>query len=246
MPNFFIKKAQIEKEQVKIGGELLKHLRDSLRIQKGEKVVCVDEDANKYTVEITSVSKGLLVGDIIEKVSMEKGPAVYIHLVQSIPKGPKFDFIIQKSTELGVNAITPVISERSVVKIEKERAGDKLGRWKRVVLEAAQQSNRLDVPDVASPVTLRDFLSSFRKVDLNLLLWEGEQKSGIKDLLQSIKDIKKVTVLTGPEGGFSEDEVGMAISAGFTPVSIGKSVLRTETAPIMVLSILQYEFGDMV
>jgi 16S rRNA (uracil1498-N3)-methyltransferase len=244
LPNFFIKKAQIEKNQIRITGELLKHLRDSLRIQKGEKFVCVDEDANRYTVEVSSVSKALLIGDVIEKTDIEKIPAVYIHLVQAIPKGPKLDFIIQKSTELGVNAITPVISERSVVRIEKERVHDKSERWRRIALEAAQQSNRLNVPDVAPPVTLRDFLSSYKKADLNLLLWEGEQRSGIRDLLHRVQDVKNITLLIGPEGGFSGSEVRMAIEKGFIPVSLGELILRTETAPIVVLSILQYEFGS--
>ena len=245
MPNFFIKKAQIEKGQIRITGELLNHLRDSLRIQKGEKFVCVDEDSNKYIVEVSSVSKALLIGDVIEKTGIEKIPAVYIHLIQAIPKGPKLDFIIQKSTELGVNAITPVISERSVVRIEKERVKDKSERWKRIALEAAQQSNRMDVPDVALPVTLRDFLSSFIKADLNLLLLEGEQRSGIRDLRHRVQDVKNITLLIGPEGGFSESEVRMAIEKGFIPVSLGELILRTETAPVVALSILQYEFGNM-
>lgn len=245
MPNFFIKKDQIEEDKVKIGGELLKHLRDSLRVQKGEKIICVDEDANKYTVVATHIRKDILIGHIIGKIVREKGPAVYIHIVQAIPKGPKLDFIIQKSTELGVNAITPVISERSIVRVEKERTAERLTRWKRIALESAQQSDRWDVPEISPPLTLRDFISSFRKADLNLLLWEGEKRQGIKDVLKDVQDARSAIILIGPEGGFSTGEVEMAVEGGFTPVSLGELTLRTETAPIVALSILQYEFGQI-
>ncbi len=225
----------------------MKHLRDSLRIQKGEKIFCIDEVASKYTVIVTSIGKEMLTGDIIEKTSRVKGPAVNIHIAQSIPKGPKFDFIIQKSTELGVNVITPVTSERSIIRIEKERIEEKLMRWRKIAIESAQQSNRWDVPEVASPVTLHEFLSFFNRGDLNLLLWEGEKVCGIKDTIRSVVKgvggIKSIVILIGPEGGFSEKEVEMAVTSGFTPVSLGEIILRTETAPVVVLSILQYEFG---
>lgn len=243
LPNFFIKKTQIKDNRIKIDGELLKHLRDSLRIQKGEKISCIDEEASKYTVIVTSIGKDLLTGDIIEKIRRVKGPAVNIHIAQAIPKGPKLDFIIQKSTELGVNAITPVISERSIIRLEKERIEDKLTRWGKIALESAQQSNRWDVPEVASPITLPEFLASFKRGDLNLLLWEGEKVRGIKDTIRSVEGIKSIVILIGPEGGFSEKEVKMAVTSGFTPVSLGELILRTETAPVVVLSILQYEFG---
>ncbi len=230
---------------MKIGGELLKHLRDSLRIQTGEKIFCVDEERHKYAVVVTSIGKDLLTGDIIEEVLCEKGVSIHIHIAQAIPKGPKLDFIIQKSTELGVSEITPVLSERSIVRIEKERVEEKLARWRRIALEAAQQSDRWDVPDIAPPVTLSDFLSSFQKGDLNLLLWEGEKREGIKKVLKGVKEVKSVVILIGPEGGFSRNESEMAVEKGFVPVSLGELILRTETAPLVALSILQYEFGYM-
>lgn len=245
MPNFFIKRDQIEGNQVKIGGELLKHLRDSLRIQIGEKIFCVDEERYKYTVVVTNIGKDLLTGDIIKEVPGEKGAPVHIHIAQAIPKGPKLDFIIQKSTELGVSEITPVLSERSIVRIEKKRVEEKLTRWRRIALEAAQQSDRWDVPDIAPPVTLSDFLSSFQKGDLNLLLWEGEKIQRIKDILKGVEGVKSVVILIGPEGGLSRSETEMAVEKGFIPVSLGELILRTETAPLVALSILQYEFGYM-
>jgi len=243
---FFINKNQLKENKIRITGELLKHLRDSLRIKKGEMIFCVDEEGTKYAVLATYTGQDLFVGEIIETTSKQKESAIYIHLVQAVPKGPKLDFIIQKTTELGINAITPVISERSVVRIEKERAEEKLRRWKKIALEAAQQSNRLDVPDMAPPVSFHDYMASFKKGDLNLLLYEGEKKTGIKEVLTAAQEakgeIKTIILLIGPEGGFSHEEVEMAVEAGFTPVSLGSRILRTETAPIVALSIVQYEF----
>ena len=243
MPNFFIKKVQIKDHQIEIRGELLRHLRDSLRVQRGERISCVDEDAVRYTVVITHIGKDILTGDVTEEIRRSECPAVYIHVVQAIPKGSRLDFIIEKATELGASAITPVMTERSVVRIEKDRVGEKLKRWSRIALESAQQSGRWDVPEIAPPVTLPDFLASFRKADLNLLLWEGEKRVTIKDVLKGVQEVKSVTVLIGPEGGFSEDEIGKAVEKGFVAVSLGELILRTETAPITALSILQYEFG---
>ena len=247
MSVFFINKNQLKENKIRIAGELLKHLRDSLRIKKGEMIFCVDEEGTKYAVLATYTGQDLFVGEIIETTSKQKESAIYIHLVQAVPKGPKLDFIIQKTTELGINAITPVISDRSVVRIEKDRAEEKLRRWKKIAIEAAQQSNRLDVPDMALPISFHDYMASFKKGDLNLLLYEGEKKTGIKEVLTAAQEakseIKTIILLIGPEGGFSHEEVEMAVEAGFTPVSLGDLILRTETAPIAALSILRYEFG---
>lgn len=247
MSVFFIKKNQLKENKVSITGELLKHLRDSLRIKKGEIIYCVDEEGTKYEILAAYTGQDLFVGEIIETTSRNKESAIFIHLVQAVPKGPKLDFIIQKTTELGINAITPVISERAVVRIEKERVEEKLRRWKKIALEAAQQSNRLDVPDISPPVSFHDYMVSFKKGDLNLLLYEGEKRIGIKEVLRAIQEAeggaKTIILLVGPEGGFSHKEVETAVKAGFTTVSLGSQILRTETAPIVALSILQYEFG---
>ena len=247
MSVFFIKKNQLKENSVSITGELLKHLRDSLRIKKGEMIYCVDEEGTKYAVRAAYTGQELFVGEIIETTGRNKESAMFIHLVQAVPKNPKLDFIIQKTTELGINAITPVISERAVVRIEKERVDEKLRRWKKIALEAAQQSNRLDVPDISPPVAFHDYMASFKKGDLNLLLYEGEKRRGIKEVLRDSQEakvgVKTIILLIGPEGGFSQEEAETAVEAGFTPVSLGDLILRTETAPIAALSILRYEFG---
>ena len=192
MPNFFIKNSQIKDDRIEVTGDLLKHLLGSLRIKIGERIVFVDEDKNRYLVAVTHAGKDSITGNIIDKTVLIRKHGVSINLVQAIPKGPKFDYIIQKSTELGVSAITPVISERCVVRPEKEQAQAKLLRWRRIALEAAQQSNRRDVPEIKTPVTFTEFLSSYGKGDLKILLWEGEKEQSIKDILKNAKDVKSV------------------------------------------------------
>ncbi len=247
MSVFFINKKALSGNEVRITGELLRHLRNSLRIKKGEMIYCVDEDGIKYAVLAKFTGQDLLIGEIIETAGKQEVSPVSIHLVQAVPKGPKFDFIIQKTTELGINSITPVISERAVVRIEKERAEEKLRRWKKIALEASQQSNRLDVPEISPPVAFHDYMASLSKGDLNLLLYEGERNRGIKEVLrdhhEAPRGVMKIILLIGPEGGFSHKEVESAVKAGFITVSLGRQVLRAETAPIAALSILQYEFG---
>ncbi|OGW15177.1 MAG: hypothetical protein A2035_08825 [Nitrospirae bacterium GWA2_42_11] len=241
-----MKNSQIKDDRIEVTGDLLKHLLGSLRIKIGERIVFVDEDKNRYLVAVTHAGKDSITGNIIDKTVLIRKHGVSINLVQAIPKGPKFDYIIQKSTELGVSAITPVISERCVVRPEKEQAQAKLLRWRRIALEAAQQSNRRDVPEIKTPVTFTEFLTSYGKVDLKILLWEGEKEHGIKDILKNTKDVKSVAVVIGPEGGFSENEVKIAVEKGFTSVSLGESILRTETAPIVILSIILYELGLLI
>lgn len=242
MPNYFIKKSSIKNNLIELTGEVLHHLRDSLRIKTGEEIFCVDEEGRRYRVRVTELRRELLAGDIICKEERDRGTTLRINLVQSLPKGPKFDFIIQKATELGVTRISPVVSERSVVRLEKERVDWKHSRWERIALEAAQQSERHDIPEISQTVLLYNFLQSYKKDDLNLLLWEGEKIQGIKEILRNAVDVKSVTILIGPEGGFSENEVNSAVAAGFIPVSLGELILRTDTASIAALSILQYEF----
>ena len=246
MPNYFIKNDQIKDNRIEVTGELLKHLLGSLRIKIGERIVFVDEDKNRYLVAVTHAGKDSITGNIIDKTVLIRKHGVSINLVQAIPKGPKFDYIIQKSTELGVSAITPVISERCVVRLDRGQAVEKLKRWRKIALEAAQQSNRRDVPEIKTPVTFTEFLTSYGKVDLKILLWEGEKEQSIKGILKKAGEVKSIVIVIGPEGGFSENEVKIAVEKGFTSVSLGESILRTETAPIVILSIILYELGLLI
>lgn len=246
MPNFFISKDQIRGNKLNIQGDLLRHLRDSLRIKKGERIVCVDsESITKYIVHVSYVGRDVLIGDLVRKIKRVNEEPLHIHLVQAIPAGSKLDMIIQKSTELGVSTITPLMTERCVVRIRNKDVDKKLNRWRKIAIEAAQQSNRWNVPEVMPPLNIERFISTCRRADLNLLLWEGERGCYIKDTLRkTLNNIKwpfGVILLVGPEGGFSDMEVQLLISNGFVSISLGDLILRTETASLAALSIIQYE-----
>jgi 16S rRNA (uracil1498-N3)-methyltransferase len=171
-------------------------------------------------------------------------------------KGEKMDLIVRKSTELGVSKIVPVITERSQV-----RHTHKTGRWRKIALSASQQSGRNVVPDVEEPILLSDFLErhipphargyveDIKGVSIDagtgIIFSEECQRGNLKKILSGMKGIKQLTLLIGPEGGFSKDEVSSAAEHGFIEASLGPRILRTETAPIAALSIIQYELGDL-
>ena len=166
-------------------------------------------------------------------------------MLQALPKGKKMDLILQKGTELGVRRFVPFISSRSVSR--PEGGLGKSSRWSKIVLEAARQCGRNFMPAVEKPVPFDEVISGFAEDSddgiLKLIPWEGEETVGIKSLAD--KKVREVVLLIGPEGGFSEEEVARAGAAGFRSVTLGRRLLRTETAGLATVSILQYLWGDM-
>ena len=152
------------------------------------------------------------------------------------------ELIIQKTTELGIHKIIPLISERSQVKLEPDRTKDKLIRWQKIAKEAAEQSGRLVVPEISPIQTFENALKMAQNYQLALIPWEEEKEKNLKSILKSNKTIKNILLLIGPEGGFSQSEVAQAEKAGFTPTSLGRRILRTETAGLAALAMIQYEY----
>jgi 16S rRNA (uracil1498-N3)-methyltransferase len=149
------------------------------------------------------------------------------------------DLIVQKTTELGINKIIPLITRYSQVKHTT-----KVERWRKIALSASRQSGREKVPFIAEPILFRDFFSTYKNTN-GLIFSEKEENRKLREVLTGFKNFKEITLIVGPEGGFSQEEVTSSIEKGFTAVSLGTRILRTETAPITVLSIIQYELGDM-
>jgi 16S rRNA (uracil1498-N3)-methyltransferase len=172
-------------------------------------------------------------------------PGVEILLGQGIPKGKKFETVLQKATELGVGSIFPLFCERSIVQFREKRIQHDMQRWQNIVIEASQQSQRLAPPSLSQPCSLELFLENHLDFDLGLLLYEKEKKTGIRSYLRKKPIQKKVLILIGPEGGFSEKEVEGVVNKGFVSVSLGERVLRTETVGPFLVGLLQYEWGDI-
>ena len=244
MHRFFIPKEQITKDQVIITGSDVNHIKNVLRLKAGDKIEVFDSSQNNYLIEITSYSHELIRGNIISKQSSNLESSIKITLAQCLVKGKKMDLIIKMATELGVYKIIPVISERSIPKIE-EKEEKKIEHWQGIAKEAAEQSGRNLVPKIESLKRIDDLNPS--GYDLAIMPWEGEKTKSLKEILMHASAPVHqcaILVLIGPEGGFSLSEAESAKKAGFTTVSIGKRILRCETAALATLSQIFYELEN--
>ena len=240
---FFIDSKNIIDNQISISNTALRHITKVLRIGVGDKIWIADERKKRYLIELTDVNHKKAQGKILETKEAAEPPAIEIILLQSILKGEKMDMLIQKATELGVSKILPLISERTIIKV---KSPGKEKRWQSIAKEASQQSGRWEVPEFAPVTCFEDVFEKIGVIDFGLILWEGEQENRLKDVLERYPDsIKKICVFIGPEGGFTEKEIGLAKEKGFISVSMGDLILRAETATITIIGILQYEFGNI-
>ncbi len=245
MRSFFVGKDSLFNGKAVITGNLFRHMSKVLRLKIGTSIILKDEDGATYTGLITGIGKESLTADIektVPECDREAGPRITLY--QALPKGSKMEFILQKSTELGVFEVVPFIAARSIPKLTRDREEERVERWRRIVREAARQSNRPIIPDI-SPA--RDFQDLLRSADqpVKLLLWEKEKSNGLKRVLSDLSEPGSVAVMVGPEGGLTQEEAEAAICSGFIPVTLGRRILRTETAPIAVLAILQFFWGGM-
>ncbi len=242
MQRFFIPKKH--EENMTITGMDAHHIIDVLRMKKGDKVQIVADDGVSAVAEITELNGNAVGVKTIEILRESHEPAVKIVLFQGLAKGEKMDFIIQKAVELGVEAIYPIAMEHSVVKLEKDKAGKKNERWQKIAEAAAKQSKRDIIPKVHEVMDLNTALAKEPEV-LKILAYESENKVSLKQLLQGNPTSERMGVIIGPEGGISEKEVAIALANGATAVSLGRRILRAETAGIVAMAAIYYETGDL-
>ena len=245
MARFFVEPDQISHDGfITITGSDVKHMRDVLRMARGDTFVACDSTGTEYSCELEAFLDGNAIGHVLARRAGETEPLVPVTLLQGIPKGDKMELIIQKNIELGVNRIIPVMMERSVVRFKDDKDKDKkTERWNRIAMEAAKQCGRLKVPQVLRPMSLKEALRQLEPVDLKIVPYENEQELRLKAVLQGSR-IASVSFLIGPEGGIAEAELALLKEADFTSVSLGKRILRTETAGFAVMSAIRYELGD--
>lgn len=239
MPKFFTKPDCIDGKELKIIGEDVSHISKVLRMSAGDNIIVCDGEGNDYDAVITSVSKTEVVAEITGKYVCDAEPSVDVTLYQALPKQGKMEYIIQKNTELGVNKIVPVYTKRCVVK-----PSDKTERWSKVAESAAKQSGRGIIPQVMPVISFDEAIKQMQEYDLALMPYECEEECKLKTVLQST-DYKNVSIFIGPEGGFDLKEVEAAINLGVKTVTLGKRILRTETAASAVLPIIMYENDEM-
>lgn len=242
MGKFFIPRENISGEKLIINSEDVNHISKVLRLGIGDKITCCDGMGNDYEAEICAVDKREIECLILSSKKAETESELFVTLIQGIPKGSKMDYIIQKTTELGIKRIIPCEMARCVAKIDGDK---KIERWQKIAVEAAKQSGRGIVPEVTSPVTFSEAIKILKEADICFAPYECEEKSYLKPLLKSAGNPKSVTFIIGSEGGFDLTEVEKLTNEKIPTVSLGKRILRTETAGEAVLSMVMYEIGDI-
>ena len=244
MARFDVPQPWIENGMLKIEGDEVKHIRKVLRLKTGDGIVVFDGLGKELEGTIVEERLSSVVIRIQNIFSSERDSPLGVTLAQSLLKGEKMDYLIQKATELGVKEIIPFFSSRSVPFLEKSRRLKRHHRWEKIAVEASKQCGRGVVPKIESLQDYSDMLQMASTEDLRLILWEREGIK-LKEVLERSKEKRKIFFIIGPEGGFNQLEVDEAKKAGFTPVTLGRRILRAETASLCFLSILQYERGDI-
>lgn len=240
MANFFVEKDEFLRDPVQISGDEANHMIKVLRMKEGESLTLFDGEGNCIDGVIDKIENKTVFVKAVKRYASETEPELKITLFQGIPKNPKMDLIIQKATELGVTRIVPVNTKRIVAKIDKDA---KIERLQKIAYEAAKQCGRAYVPKVDSPVSFDEAINCMIQMDGAIIPYECEKDGRIGDWVKC--GMKTLGILIGPEGGFEENEVKKAEEAGVKRVTLGKRILRTETAGLIASALCLYIAGDM-
>ncbi len=244
MFQFFVAKEQIDTAQKKaiITGKDVNHIANVLRMKIGEQFYVNDGSASgKYLCALASVSEEQVLCEIVEHIAETSELPCEVVLYQGLPKADKMELIIQKAVELGVSRIVPVAMKRSIVKLDDKKAQSKIARWQQIAEAAAKQSKRDIIPMIENPINLKEALKE--SADFELSMMPYEQAKGMaytRGLLDGIEPGQRIAIFIGPEGGFEESEVQLALEMGTKPVTLGRRILRTETAGLTMLAMLIY------
>ena len=242
MHRFFI--PQLYNEEMSITGVDAKHIGRVLRMQPGDKLQIVSDDGVSALAEVTAISESTVTVRCLEVLAESHEPAVKITLAQGLAKGEKMDFIIQKAVELGACSIVPVAMEHSVVRLDGAKADKKVERWQKIAEAAAKQSKRDIIPQVQAVQSVSQMLAD-NNCKTKIIAYECEDRMSLKSALREAGKLDDLLLIIGPEGGISESELAKAREAGAIPVSLGRRILRAETAGLVAMSAIFYETGDL-
>ena len=236
MPHFYVNPKDIQDKSFVIENEQFHYLSNVRRFCVGDEINIFDGLGNSYKARIENINKKSIKGTILSSKTLVL-PDKKVSLYTAIPKGERFDWLIEKTSEIGISRIIPVIYSRSVV---KEFSENKIERYKKISISASSQSWRADIMPIEDPIKFDEVIEKvFNEKDvLNVLPWESEEEKNILSLLNENKNIKNINIFIGPEGGFDKTEIDIALEKGFKTVTLGKNILRVETAAIVASSII--------
>ncbi len=241
MSHFFIDSSQVSDGLLTIVGEDVNHMKNVLRMKAGEHFSAADENGMCYECAVENLEKHQVTAKILEKKMGETELSSKIYLFQGLPKSDKMELIIQKAVELGAYEVIPVATKRAIVKLDAKKEASKLKRWQSIAEGAAKQSGRMRIPKIQEVKTYREALEMAKSLDANVIPYEcAEGMNGTRKIFEGIRPGMSVGIFIGPEGGWEESEVAMAQELGIQPVTLGRRILRTETAGLTTLSILMY------
>ena len=243
--HFFISASDIEGDRVRLSPEQAHQVQHVLRLQPGDAIVVLDDTGIEYHVTLTTVEKRQVVGQVTSRPPAAGEPAARMTLFQSMLVREKFEWVLQKGTEIGVARFVPILTERSLVRV-KDLDEKRLDRWRRIIVEAAEQSHRGRIPQLDQIVTFDEAVASVAQFDRCLIAAPSREGSTLRQALQGLSSkAVSVAVMVGPEGGFTEKEVAAACRGGALAVSLGPRILRTETCALVASALILHELGEM-
>ncbi|MBU1575652.1 MAG: 16S rRNA (uracil(1498)-N(3))-methyltransferase [Candidatus Edwardsbacteria bacterium] len=257
---FYVPPSSIEARQIVISGEEARHISRALRHKKGDQITIVDGQGGEYECTLAAISDGAVTANIFNRRCKTNETIKQVTLAQAVPKGQRMDFVIEKGTEIGLHAIIPLITENSVVKpadekpsfnlplIDNDSGGSKAARWQRIAIAAMKQSLRSVLPVIGEPVGFAKLSESFNNYDLLLMADEAEKKinlAAVFAMLPENRDVRKVLCLVGPEGGFSQNEKRIITEARGHIISLGTRRLRSETAGLVLSTVVLDRLGEL-
>jgi 16S rRNA (uracil1498-N3)-methyltransferase len=225
---------------VSLSDEAAHHVTRVLRMRSGDTLVLFDGNGQEYAGTIIAADKKTTTVELGPAQQSDTEPFLQITLWHGICRGGRMDYVVQKATELGVSVIQPVFTTRGIVKLDGNRTTKRVEHWRKVTIAAAEQSGRVRLPEIREPVTLTAALTEL-PADPTRLMLDPQGTTGI----DTLSTVDSLTVLTGPEGGFTDEEKAAAQAAGFALIKLGTRILRSETAPLAALAVLQYQLGDL-
>lgn len=251
MQRYFVPPEQMEPGRIRLIGDDAHHLVKVMRAEPGEEIIVSNGQDREVLARVAAIDRSLVEAEVIRELPMDREPKTEVWIAQSLPKGDKLETVIQKCTELGAVRFIPFLSQRTVVQYDGKKEARRLERWGKIAKEAAEQSHRNRVPVIDSPLAWKQLLQLLPEADLALLCYELESNLELRPLLEEHLGQagegarRRILVLVGPEGGFTEAEAREAAAAGCRCVSLGKRILRTETAAMTALTCILYESGEM-